>query len=89
MTKNEPDKLIPAQIPLLDDVASDTGVADRSSSGRPSDLSFQQDHIKEQAARVVESLVSTYSTKMLRRLRDDLSLILDEIETQDSYGPRN
>lgn len=87
MTRDEPDKIIPAQIPLLEDVASDTGVTD--SSRRPPDMNFQQDQIKEQAARVIQSLVSTYSTKMLRRLRDDLSHILDEIDTQDPYGPRN
>lgn len=60
--------------------------------GRPPDITLNktsrstQDHeletekIKEHAARVIDSLVQEYSTEIVRRLRDELTSLLDNLD---------
>ena len=89
------DKIIRAQIPLLDDVAEEInavpGITDLFGeaedipvktllSTEHASTNLQQDQIKEQASRMIDSLVRHYSTAVLRCLRDDLSDILDEFD---------
>jgi hypothetical protein len=45
------------------------------------DIDGKKTKVKAQASQVVDALVEEYSTEIVRRLKDELTTLLDELDT--------
>lgn len=54
-----------------------------SSKYQALDIDEERRKVKSQASRVVDSLVEEYSAEIVRRLKDDLTTLLDELDTDN------
>ena len=53
------------------------------------DIDQERTKVKSQASRVVDSLVEEYSAEIVRRLRDDLTTLLDELDIDKTDSEKN
>ncbi len=121
--KDTKDEMIPAQIPLLDDVAFHTSLplpvkkrpvnhkpalsepapratdlfgganeTEVSGSDMANSPAVEQDTIRKQLEEktsvVIDSLVQEYSDEIVRRLRDELSSILNDLDLDGPEEPK-
>ena len=76
-----PDESVPRPTDLFGDTSETATLGPLSAQYQAQDIDSKRTKVEAQASQVVDALVQGHSTEIVRRLKDQLTTLLDELDT--------
>ena len=76
-----PDESVPRPIDLFGGTSETATLGPLSAQYQAEDIDSKRTKVEAQASQVVDALVQEHSTEIVRRLKDELTTLLDELDT--------